>query len=69
MSYADVIAWFSEHGILHEAEDADRNAIRDADGKPATVGPAIGDDIAEAAERQMTDISEHWSSNRPSGRS
>ena len=49
MSYADAIAWFNEHGILHEAEDADRNAIKDADGKPGMVGHAIGDDIAEAA--------------------
>ena len=66
MSYVDAIAWFNEHGILHESENADRNAIRDVDGKPAMVGHAIGDDIAEAAERQMTDISEHWSSNKPS---
>ena len=66
MSYADAIAWFNERGILHEAEDADRNAIKDADGKPAMVRHEIGDDIEEAAERQMTDISKHWSSNKPS---
>ena len=56
MSYSDAIAWLNEHGILHEAEDADGNAVKDADGKPVMVAHAIGDDIAEAAERQMTDI-------------
>ena len=66
MSYVDAIAWFHEHGILYESEDADRNAVKDVDGKPAMVGHAIGDHIAEAAERQMTDISEHRSSNTPS---
>ncbi|KIM66127.1 hypothetical protein SCLCIDRAFT_14521 [Scleroderma citrinum Foug A] len=56
MSYSDAIAWLNEHGILHEAEDAEGNAVKDADGKPVMVAHAIGDDIAEAAERQMTDI-------------
>ena len=66
MSYVDAIACFNEHGILYESEDANRNAIRDVDGEPAMVGHATGDDIAEAAERQMSDISKHWSSSKPS---
>ncbi|KAI9568811.1 asparaginyl-tRNA synthetase [Boletus coccyginus] len=56
MSYSDTIQWLNEHGIQHEAEDADGNTIKDAEGKPVMVPHAIGDDIAEAAERQMTDI-------------
>jgi hypothetical protein len=56
MSYIDAIGWLNEHGIQHEAEDADGNPILDADGKAKMVDHAIGDDIAEAAERQMTDI-------------
>jgi asparaginyl-tRNA synthetase len=56
MSYLDAIEWLNEHGIQHEAEDADGNAIKDGEGKPVMVSHAIGDDIAEAAERQMTDI-------------
>jgi len=56
LSYVDAIAWLNEHGIEHEAEDADGNVITDAEGKPRMVPHAIGDDIAEKAERQMTDI-------------
>jgi aspartyl/asparaginyl-tRNA synthetase len=56
LSYVDAIAWLNEHGIEHEAEDADGNVITDAAGKPTMVAHAIGDDIAEKAERQMTDI-------------
>jgi asparaginyl-tRNA synthetase len=56
MAYVDAIAWLNDHGITHEAEDADGNVITDADGKPKVVPHAIGDDIAEAAERKMTDI-------------
>ena len=56
MLYADAIAWPNEHGILHEAEDTDGNAIKDADVKPVMVLHAIGNDIAEAAERQMSDV-------------
>jgi asparaginyl-tRNA synthetase len=56
LSYVDAIAWLNEHGIEHEAEDADGNVITDAEGKPTMVPHAIGDDIAEKAERQMTDI-------------
>ena len=56
MAYVDAIPWLNEHGIEHEAEDAEGNVIKDADGNPKTVPHAIGDDIAEAAERKMTDI-------------
>ena len=56
MSYADAIAWLNEHGIKHEKEDADGNVARDEAGNPIMVEHAVGDDIAEAAERQMTDI-------------
>ncbi|KAI9511494.1 asparaginyl-tRNA synthetase [Russula earlei] len=56
LAYVDAIAWLNEHGIKHEAEDAEGNVIKDADGKPTMVDHAIGDDIAEAAERKMTDI-------------
>ncbi|VDB91189.1 unnamed protein product [Peniophora sp. CBMAI 1063] len=56
MSYVDAIAWLVEHKIQHEKEDADGNAVLDEQGKPVMVDHAVGDDIAEAAERQMTDI-------------
>jgi aspartyl/asparaginyl-tRNA synthetase len=56
MSYVDAIAWLNEHGIKHEKEDADGNAVKDEAGNPIMVEHAVGDDIAEAAERQMTDI-------------
>ncbi|KAH9912590.1 asparaginyl-tRNA synthetase, partial [Amylocystis lapponica] len=56
LSYVDAIMWLNEHGIQHEAEDADGNVIRDAQGNPQIVDHAVGDDIAEAAERRMTDI-------------
>jgi len=56
MSYADAIAWLNEHGIKHEKEDAEGNVVKDEAGNPIMVEHAIGDDIAEAAERQMTDI-------------
>ncbi|KAI9566981.1 asparaginyl-tRNA synthetase [Boletus coccyginus] len=56
MSYSDTIQWLNEHGIQHAAEDDDGNTIKDAEGRPVTVLYAIGDDIAEAAELQMTDI-------------
>jgi len=55
LSYVDAIAWLNEHGVKHEAEDAQGNVIVDAEGKPKMVPHAIGDDIAEAAERNMTD--------------
>ncbi len=56
LSYVDAIKWLNEHGIQHEAEDADGNVIKDEQGNPKMVDHAIGDDIAEAAERKMTDI-------------
>ncbi len=56
LSYVDAIAWLNEHGIEHEVEDADGNVIKDVEGKATMVPHAIGDDIAEAAERKMTDI-------------
>lgn len=56
MHYADAITWLNDHGILHEEEDAEGNAIKNEAGKPKMVPHAVGDDIAEAAERQMTDI-------------
>ena len=56
LSYVDAIAWLNEHDIQHEAEDSEGNVIKDASGKPTMVPHAVGDDIAEAAERRMTDI-------------
>lgn len=43
MTYHEAIQWLNDHGIQHE----------DDSGK--MVDHAIGDDIAEAAERKMTD--------------
>ena len=56
MSYVDAIAWLNDHRIQHEKEDADGNVVLDEQGKPIMVDHAVGDDIAEAAERRMTDI-------------
>ncbi|OCH93522.1 asparaginyl-tRNA synthetase [Obba rivulosa] len=56
LSYVDAIKWLNEHGIQHEAEDAEGNVIKNEDGTPKMVDHAVGDDIAEAAERKMTDI-------------
>jgi asparaginyl-tRNA synthetase len=57
MAYVDAIRWLNEHGIKHEAEDEAGNVIRNAEtGAPVMVEHRIGDDIAESAERQMTDI-------------
>ena len=56
MSYVDAIAWLNEHGIKHEKEDVDGNVVKDEAGNSIMVEHAVGDDIAEAAERQMTDI-------------
>ncbi|KAI0785792.1 asparaginyl-tRNA synthetase [Abortiporus biennis] len=56
LSYVDAIKWLNDHGIQHEAEDAQGNVIKDENGNPRMVDHAIGDDIAEAAERRMTDI-------------
>jgi len=56
LSYVDAIKWLNEHGIQHEAEDSDGNVIKDESGNPKMVDHVVGDDIAEAAERRMTDI-------------
>jgi len=56
LKYSDAIAWLNEHGIKREDEDAEGNVIKDENGNPRMVEHAVGDDIAEAAERQMTDI-------------
>ncbi|KAI0941455.1 asparagine--tRNA ligase, variant 3 [Taiwanofungus camphoratus] len=56
LSYVDAIRWLNEHGIQHEAEDAKGDVIKDEQGNPKMVDHVVGDDIAEAAERRMTDI-------------
>ena len=56
LSYGDAIKWLNDRHIQHEAEDAEGNPIRDDTGKVKMVDHIVGDDIAEAAERQMTDI-------------
>ena len=56
LSYVDAIKWLNEHGIKHPAEDAEGNVIKDEQGQVQMVEHKVGDDIAEAAERQMTDI-------------
>ncbi|OSC98435.1 asparaginyl-tRNA synthetase [Trametes coccinea BRFM310] len=56
LSYVDAIKWLNEHDIKHEAEDAQGNVIKDEQGNPVMVEHKVGDDIAEAAERRMTDI-------------
>lgn len=55
-SYADAIDWLNEHGILRQEEDEQGLGVVDQSGKPVMVPHKLGDDIAEAAERQMTDI-------------
>ncbi len=46
MTYRDAIAWLNEHDILFQP-----------DGEGEAPRPhAVGDDIAEAAERKMTDM-------------
>jgi asparaginyl-tRNA synthetase len=56
LSYVDAIKWLNDHGIKREVEDADGNVVKDQQDVAQMVEHAIGDDIAEAAERQMTDI-------------
>ncbi|KAI0067609.1 asparaginyl-tRNA synthetase [Artomyces pyxidatus] len=56
LSYVDAIKWLNDHGIQHEEEDTEGNPIKDEAGNVKMVDHAVGDDIAEAAERQMTDI-------------
>ncbi|KAI6117971.1 hypothetical protein F5141DRAFT_593180 [Pisolithus sp. B1] len=57
MSYSNAIAWLNGHDVLHEAEDAEGNTIKDVDGKPVMVLHAVGDDIAETAEWQRPILS------------
>lgn len=56
LAYVDAIKWLNDHDIQHEAEDAEGNVIKDENGNVKMVNHEIGDDIAEAAERRMTDI-------------
>lgn len=56
MSYVDAIHWLNDHNIKHPAEDSEGNPIKDEQGQVQMVEHKVGDDIAEAAERQMTDI-------------
>jgi hypothetical protein len=56
VSYVDAIKWLNDHGIKHPDEDSEGNAIKDEQGQVQMVEHKVGDDIAEAAERQMTDI-------------
>lgn len=56
LSYVDAIKWLNAHGIKHPKEDSEGNVIKDGQGHVEMVEHEVGDDIAEAAERQMTDI-------------
>jgi len=56
LSYVEAIKWLNEYGIQHEAEDAEGVVIKDEHGNAKMVEHVVGDDIAESAERQMTDI-------------
>lgn len=56
MSYPGAIQWLNEHGIKRPEEDAEGNPVKGEDGQIVMVEHRLGDDIAEAAERQMTDI-------------
>lgn len=56
LSYVDAIQWLNEHGIQQPEEDAEGNTIKNEQGQVKMVDHKVGDDISEAAERQMTDI-------------
>ena len=56
LSYVEAIQWLNEHGIKRPEEDASGNVIKGEDGESIMAEHKVGDDIAEAAERQMTDI-------------
>ncbi|KAK2466592.1 hypothetical protein APHAL10511_000850 [Amanita phalloides] len=56
LSYVEAIGWLNEHGIKRPKEDEAGNAVKDEKGNSIMVEHRVGDDIAEAAERQMTDI-------------
>lgn len=51
MSYADAIQWLVDHKIQHVTDETED--LPDAD--KVYVDHTLGDDIAEAAERKMTD--------------
>lgn len=53
LSYKDAITYLNTHSIKRKADPED--ASFDAANPDALVDHVIGDDIAEAAERQMTD--------------
>lgn len=55
MSYVDAIKWLRDHDVLHDKEDAEGNPVIDENGSVVQVEHVVGDDIAEAAERRMTD--------------
>lgn len=56
ISYVEAIHWLNQHGIKRPEEDDAGNVIKGENGEPVMVEHKVGDDIAEAAERQMTDI-------------
>lgn len=53
MSYADAIKWLRDHHIKHVKEGTPEDT---PDDQKEYVDHELGDDIAEAAERRMTDI-------------
>ena len=53
MSYTSTIPWLVKQGIKHPSEDADGNVIKDQEGNLVMVDHVLGDDMAEAVERQM----------------
>jgi asparaginyl-tRNA synthetase len=57
LSYPATIKWLNEHSITRPATDASSNPIVDSTtGQAQMVPHEDGDDIAAAAERQMTDL-------------
>ncbi|KAF8341840.1 asparaginyl-tRNA synthetase [Amanita rubescens] len=56
ISYVEAIQWLNQHGIERPEEDDAGNVIKGENGEPVMVEHKVGDDIAEAAERQMTDV-------------
>ena len=52
MPYTDAIAWLVEHKVQHVTEETEDLP----DDQKVYVDHVVGDDIAEAAERKMTDI-------------